>query len=142
MSKHNHLEISNDKLSRRVNRFSGLGGIASTSSAGLLRLASDVDRYMCKSIIGGGNSSNKIIFYNDDHSKMVMKGTCEILEKRFLRLTAPPRAELVRPQGIMKEHLRNQYIAGTYSGKKDYSWFCSQLKALRQNICVQRMFNE
>ena len=124
MSKHNHLEISNEKLSRRVNRFSGLGGIASISSAGFLGLASDVDRYMGKSIIGGGRSSNKINFNNDDYSKMIMKGTCEILEKRFLRLTAPPRAELVRPQGVMKEHLRNlnsklsqnQYISDTCIG--------------------------
>eukprot|EP01083_Nonionella_stella_P236124 829574_1 len=80
---------------------------------------------------------------------MTVKGTCKILEKPFLRLTAPPKSDKVRPQPILERHLANikklrkKIKTGKVKPKemKDYNWFCSQLKAIRQDLTVQRILN-
>ena len=38
---------------------------------------------------------------------MTVKGVCTKLEKEYLRLTAPPKAEAVRPEYILERHLDN-----------------------------------
>jgi hypothetical protein len=63
------------------------------------------------------------------------------LEKEYLRLTAPPKSELVRPQGILEQHLQNLQLEWSEPQHRDYVWFCSQLKAIRQDMTVQRIFN-
>jgi hypothetical protein len=100
---------------------------------------------------------------------MTVKGTCRILEKEYLRLTSPPKAELVRPQSILEQHLSNlkssyygtspttssstahhhpphthsqQQERKVHNGKsRDYHWYCSQFKAIRQDLTVQRIQN-
>ncbi len=156
------VKSNKSKLASRLNRFSGAGGIAHATSSQLHSAYSQgTEQFMGKSVIGG--SSKKLD--EEDYESMTVKGTCQVLEKEYLRLTAPPRAELVRPQGILEKHLRNlknqwkQYRQVLTSGKvnndynsndskkkkkkkqRDYNWFCSQLKAIRQDLTVQRIFN-
>eukprot|EP00557_Chaetoceros_sp_GSL56_P004406 CAMPEP_0176496772 /NCGR_PEP_ID=MMETSP0200_2-20121128/11369_1 /TAXON_ID=947934 /ORGANISM="Chaetoceros sp., Strain GSL56" /LENGTH=809 /DNA_ID=CAMNT_0017894741 /DNA_START=464 /DNA_END=2893 /DNA_ORIENTATION=+ len=153
-------DTSASKLASRANRFSGRGGLTMATSDDLHQeYARGVEKYMGKSVIGGGMSSSSSSWNNgegkkslqeEDYEKMTVKGTCQILEKEFLRLTAPPRAELVRPQPVLERHLENicqlreNMKIGkkiTSGGQKDYNWFCSQLKAIRQDMTVQRIFD-
>mmetsp|Transcript_54888 Transcript_54888/g.81663 ORF Transcript_54888/g.81663 Transcript_54888/m.81663 type:complete len:322 (+) Transcript_54888:373-1338(+) len=105
---------------------------------------------MGKSVIGGYKKQ----LDETDYEKMTVKGTCKRLEKDYLRLTAPPRAAAVRPQPVLEEHVRNlkkmwgqrdkedsDCSKGTGNVKHDYEWFCSQLKAVRQDLTVQRINN-
>ncbi len=136
------------RLASRADRFSGQGGIVSATSSGLHSgYSQGVDRYMGKTVIGG--NSKKL--GEEDYENMTVKGTCKVLEKSFLRLTAPPKSELVRPQPVLEKHLENitklrkkirtGKIASNTQNWKDYNWFCSQLKAMRQDLTVQRIFN-
>ena len=127
-------DASNDVLSSRAHRFQGPGGLADAASTGTT--VSGFDKYMGKATIGG---SGKVLDEND-FERMTVKGTCQTLEKEYLRLTAPPRAELVRPQPILERHLAN-IKADRAAGRHEYLWFCSQLKAIRQDCTVQRIQN-
>lgn len=125
-------------LSNRANRFSGRGGVkevASLSKAGGTS-SGEWDKYMGKTTIGGTNK----ILDEEDYEKMTIKGTCQTLEKAYLRLTAPPRAELVRPEPVLQRHLQNLKLE-RQKRSHDYLWFCSQLKAVRQDCTVQRIQN-
>jgi SAC3 family protein LENG8/THP3 len=127
-------ERSSSALAKRASRFNGPGGILDASS--VLTTVDGTDQYMGKRLIGG---SQKVLD-EEDFEKMTVKGTCMKLEKEYLRLTAPPRAELVRPQPVLERHLEN--LKAEYALKQrrhDYLWFCSQLKAVRQDCTVQRM---
>jgi len=91
-------------------------------------------------------SGSKKQLDENDYVRMTVKGTCQTLEKEYLRLTSPPRVEFVRPQSILKQHLSNlkeSYKAGkVHNGRhRDYDWYCSQFKALRQDLTVQRIIN-
>mmetsp|Transcript_3476 Transcript_3476/g.9069 ORF Transcript_3476/g.9069 Transcript_3476/m.9069 type:complete len:881 (-) Transcript_3476:737-3379(-) len=144
-SENNGFERSNKTLAARASRFSGRGGISdavgatSRSDAGI-----NVDRYMGKGVISGA----KKVLNEIDYEHMTVKGHCAVLEKDYLRLTSPPRAELVRPKHILEKHLSNlKKLWGKTekdrggNGKRDYLWFCSQLKAMRQDLTVQRIFD-
>jgi len=191
------LDYSEQAMAKRASRFSGRGGIREATSAnvrigkgiygGGRSSSSNHDRYMGKGTIGGDD----VTLSETDFEQMTVKGTSTTLEKNYLRLTAPPRAELVRPLGILQKHLRNlqreYYGSGStellsenessdvpsvlrermqtpqagwtmtdddremesvpngssdLSGRRkrrDYLWFCSQLKAIRQDCTVQRI---
>jgi hypothetical protein len=168
------------KLASRLNRFSGTGGTSGIQKNDLQFYSQNIDKYMGKTVIGGIKNTNGkqyksgglgggVVLDEEDYEQMTVKGTCHILEKEYLRLTAPPKAELVRPEHILKTHLENlqklwkeQRAGGggnnddsihkngkeeemNSSGKKkkkkknkktdkevekkrDYDWFCSQLK--------------
>jgi len=141
--------IEDKAMTERANRFRGKGGIHSASSTP--SSIANVDQYMGKTTIGGSNKK-----LNDvDYERMTVKGTCTKLEKEYLRLTSPPKSELVRPQSILQQHLNNlkhSYYKNnkihtgstrnTTAGKqRDYVWYCSQLKAIRQDLTVQRIIN-
>jgi hypothetical protein len=183
----NGMDHSHQAMAKRANRFSGRGGIHEATIANS-RCSNGVygnhkdDKYMGKGTIGG----TKATLDETDFEQMTVKGTSTTLEKEYLRLTAPPRAEFVRPFGILKQHLRNlqnEYYRcpgtesvrddrnattmlqdrmktpqvnwrivdrdGVHDGVKDssqicrrqhdYLWFCSQLKAIRQDCTVQRI---
>ena len=73
----------------------------------------------------------------------IVVGTCKVYEKEYLRLTSAPKPELVRPQPILEKHFSN--LKSEYSDlkcRRDYPWFCSQLKAIRQDCTVQHIKNE
>jgi len=121
-------------LDNRAKRFGSKTNHAKTCNS---LAANNVDKYMGKGLIGGSSKLDE-----SDYESMTVKGTCQVLEKEYLRLTAPPKAELVRPQSVLERHLKNlikEHATATVS--RDYVWFCSQLKAIRQDLTVQRIFN-
>jgi len=139
---HRGFNQSDSILSSRADRFSGPGGVQE-ATASSLRAGDDSSewhKYMGKSIIGGTETKLTEV----DFERMTIKGKNMTLEKDFLRLTAPPRAELVRPEPILQQHLANlkaEWRLGPEKRKHDYLWFCSQLKAVRQDCTVQRVQN-
>jgi SAC3 family protein LENG8/THP3 len=125
---------SSTTLADRANRFSGPGGNNDVRHA----TAKGIDaRYMGKGVIGG--SQKKLD--ETDYEQMKVKGTCQVLEKDYLRLTAPPKAELVRPLEILQQHLKNLKDEWKSVSRRDYNFFCSQMKSLRQDLTVQHIQN-
>lgn len=122
----------------RAKRFSGPGGNDAVVAFSSSQAAPGYARYMGQGIIGGASKLDE-----SDYEMMKVKGTCQTLEKEYLRLTAPPKAELVRPQPILKRHLENlkEERERVGDGRRDYQWFCSQLKAVRQDCTVQHLQN-
>lgn len=57
-------------------------------------------------------------------------GTCESLEKEYLRLTSLPRASSVRPPNILS--LALDLVKARWLEKADYKHACEQLKSIRQ----------
>ncbi|KAL7579537.1 hypothetical protein ACA910_007912 [Epithemia clementina (nom. ined.)] len=86
---------------------------------------------------------NSFDSYEESNQGAVVVGTCRMLEKEYLRLTSAPKPELVRPQPILERHfsnLKSEY--GDVKRRREYLWFCSQLKAIRQDCTVQHLKNE
>lgn len=67
-------------------------------------------------------------------------GRSQQLERRYLRLTAAPDPEMVRPLPILKETL--QLLKGKWMQDNDYSYICEQFKSLRQDLTVQHIKND
>jgi len=136
-------DSNQSRLSERAHRFQGKGGILSAVASTAKSAAENVEKYMGKTTIGGSNKQ----LDERDYEEMTVKGTCRTLEKEYLRLTSPPREELVRPQAILQRHLENlkrsYYELGkVHNGRnREYDWYCSQFKALRQDLTVQRIQN-
>lgn len=162
----NGFESSKKILAKRANRFSGKGGLDNSSNDFTSQIAptTKLGQYMGLSVIhgggnGGGGTHKKSSKFKTnscftkgslpssaadkakDYEKMTVKGTCTRLEKDFFRLTAPPQATMVRPQPILQHHLKN--LKQIFVTKEhDYEWLCSQLKAVRQDLTVQRINND
>lgn len=127
-------QTSKEKLKARTNRFKNYTSKenAKVEEYGSGSLASESLRYTY-----GGSEKD---LDERDFERMTVKGTCTILEKEFLRLNSPPKAELVRPQKILEKHLRNLKVSWLQKSI-DYQSICSQLKAIRQDCTVQRINN-
>jgi hypothetical protein len=67
-------------------------------------------------------------------------GTCEILEKNYFRLTAPPNPNTVRPLSVLERAL--EHVIARWKDTKDYTYVCDQLKSIRQDLTVQRIKNQ
>lgn len=68
---------------------------------------------------------------------LTVKGTCQEVEKRYLRLTSAPDPNTVRPEDVLKKAL-----AMVQNTHKNYFYKCEQLKSIRQDLTVQRIKNE
>jgi hypothetical protein len=66
-------------------------------------------------------------------------GTNENLEKSYFRLTAPPKAETVRPLHVLKKTLA--MLMEKWKAEKNYNYICNQFKSLRQDLTVQHIKN-
>lgn len=67
-------------------------------------------------------------------------GTSEVLEKRYLRLTAPPVPSNVRPERILRQTL--DLLKKKWRKEGNYSYVCDQFKSMRQDLTVQRIRND
>ncbi|KAK0620217.1 SAC3/GANP/Nin1/mts3/eIF-3 p25 family-domain-containing protein [Immersiella caudata] len=67
-------------------------------------------------------------------------GTCQTLEKRYLRLTAPPVPSQVRPESVLRQTL--ELLKQKWRKEQNYSYICDQFKSMRQDLTVQNIRNE
>ncbi|KAK4448017.1 SAC3/GANP/Nin1/mts3/eIF-3 p25 family-domain-containing protein [Podospora aff. communis PSN243] len=67
-------------------------------------------------------------------------GTSQALEKRFLRLTAPPVPSQVRPESMLRRTL--EFLKQKWRKEQNYSYICDQFKSMRQDLTVQNIRNE
>ncbi|KAF1001988.1 SAC3 family protein A-like [Apium graveolens] len=82
---------------------------------------------------GGKDTAVKEI----DADSLSVKGTCQALEKCFLRLTSAPDPATVRPEEVLEKALLM-----VQKSQKNYLYKCDQLKSIRQDLTVQRIRNE
>ncbi|KAF3041785.1 hypothetical protein E8E11_001739 [Didymella keratinophila] len=66
-------------------------------------------------------------------------GTNMALEKSYFRLTAPPKAETVRPLVVLEKTLA--MLTKKWRAEKNYNYICNQFKSLRQDLTVQHIKN-
>ncbi|AQK86526.1 Putative SAC3/GANP family protein [Zea mays] len=72
-----------------------------------------------------------------DWDALTVKGTCQEIEKRYLRLTEAPDPAKIRPEDVLEKAL-----AMVETSQKNYLYKCDQLKSIRQDLTVQRIQNE
>ncbi|CAL5365737.1 unnamed protein product [Camellia sinensis] len=72
-----------------------------------------------------------------DWDSLTVKGTCQEIEKRYLRLTSAPDPSTVRPEEVLEKALLM-----VQSSQKNYLYKCDQLKSIRQDLTVQHIHNE
>ncbi|RKO99898.1 hypothetical protein CXG81DRAFT_4323, partial [Caulochytrium protostelioides] len=73
-----------------------------------------------------------------DHHTIV--GTCQQLEKRYLRLTSAPNPATVRPLPVLRKTLA--FLEQKWREEGNYVYICNQFKSLRQDLTVQRIKND
>lgn len=145
------MDRSSRALLKRQARF-GLGTASSSTGSSDLQ---DYSKYMGLSTINSNATNTKVNLTEEDYERMTVKGECQTLEKDYLRLTAPPKPEMVRPESILRQHLHNlvssknvhenddnSITSPKMYASKDYLWMCSQYKALRQDLTIQRIQND
>ncbi|CAN6844204.1 unnamed protein product [Brassica oleracea] len=71
-----------------------------------------------------------------DWDALTVKGTCQEIEKRYLRLTSAPDPTTVRPEDVLEKAL-----SMVQDSPKNYLYKCDQLKSIRQDLTVQRIHN-
>ncbi|KAF2124921.1 hypothetical protein P153DRAFT_116554 [Dothidotthia symphoricarpi CBS 119687] len=75
----------------------------------------------------------------DDTLAGPVVGLNQSLEKSYFRLTAPPKAETVRPLHILHKTLA--MLTQKWKTEKNYNYICNQFKSLRQDLTVQHIKN-
>jgi SAC3 family protein LENG8/THP3 len=78
-----------------------------------------------------------------DLEQLIVVGTCQKVEKDYLRLTSAPAPNTVRPLPVLKQALK--LVQEKWEKNKGtpecYVYMCSQLKSLRQDLVVQHIRN-
>jgi len=75
----------------------------------------------------------------DERSTAIIVGMNQNLEKGYFRLTAPPKAETVRPLPVLEKTLA--MLTKKWKADKNYNYICNQFKSLRQDLTVQHIKN-
>ncbi|KAJ3313329.1 hypothetical protein HDV04_002134 [Boothiomyces sp. JEL0838] len=84
--------------------------------------------------------------FGDDHQDFVnwdgvsIIGTCQDLEKPYLRLTSAPDPSTVRPLSVLTKTL--EYLKEKWKKEENYTFICDQFKSMRQDLTVQQIKNE
>ncbi|XP_037074842.1 leukocyte receptor cluster member 8-like [Pollicipes pollicipes] len=114
---------TSEQLQKRASRFAGDRG--SSRPRPRLQLQS-----VLQSSVTAGEDGEEL-----DWSSLHIVGTCQDLEKRFLRLTAAPEASSVRPPDVLRRSL--ELVKAKWKKTQDYHNACDQLKSIRQDLTVQ-----
>ena len=67
-------------------------------------------------------------------------GRCQILEKKYFRLTSAPNPDTVRPLHVLHKTL--DLLKRKWKTENNYSYICDQFKSLRQDLTVQHIKTE
>ena len=82
-----------------------------------------------------GNDEDEIFDKTEQYS---VAGTCETMEKRYLRLTSAPDPSLVRPEPILRRWLTELESLWAHK-KKEWKYIEDQMRAIRQDVTVQNL---
>eukprot|EP01138_Halocafeteria_seosinensis_P014111 gb/GECG01014409.1/.p1 GENE.gb/GECG01014409.1/~~gb/GECG01014409.1/.p1 ORF type:complete len:594 (+),score=82.44 gb/GECG01014409.1/:1-1782(+) len=88
-------------------------------------------------VLFGGGCNNEL--GDLDWDSLTIQGTSNKLEKRYLRLTAPPDPADVRPEPVLKKALK--WVMKQVEEGASYVFLNDQLKSIRQDLVVQRIRN-
>ena len=73
----------------------------------------------------------------ENWDRLAVVGTCQKLEKRYLRLTSEPDPTTVRPLHVLRETMK--LLKSKWKADRDYGYICDQFKSVRQDLTVCRM---
>jgi hypothetical protein len=122
------MQIENNKRANRFERFAEHLNNPTTSAA--VAAAAPVDVRIDFS-------------YDEDDvfeltGKYAVVGTCDRMEKRYLRLTSAPDPALVRPEPILSRWLNE--LEGIWSRReREWKYVEDQMRAIRQDLTVQNI---
>lgn len=126
------------KAAKRQQRFQDDAGALTGASKSPGALEKRQDRF-ADSLRSPGFSTRAQTPPPDVHQGPVV-GTCQVLEKRFFRLTSAPKPEAVRPLPVLKEALK--FVVKKFEHDNNYNYLWDQFKSLRQDLTVQHIRNE
>lgn len=124
-------QVDDERLQQRAARFSDVKADSSSVESPLKRKK-----------ITSGSLSNKFsedLVGDIDWTGYHVVGTCQDLEKSFLRLTKAPAATEVRPVHVLQLSLQN--VREKWLKKQDYFYACDQLKSIRQDLTVSAYYS-
>ncbi|EEQ29736.1 SAC3/GANP domain-containing protein [Microsporum canis CBS 113480] len=75
-----------------------------------------------------------------DPSEGPIVGRSTALEKRYLRLTAAPNPDNVRPLPVLRKSL--DLLKKRWKQENNYGYICDQFKSMRQDLTVQHIKND
>eukprot|EP00850_Spirogloea_muscicola_P015681 SM000122S25788 [mRNA] locus=s122:290865:297556:+ [translate_table: standard] len=126
-----------DRRLKRAKRFDharsrggGVGGSAGERRATAYKMAWAHHALQASANANGGEASVEDM----DWDQLTVRGTCQEIPKKYLRLTSAPDPSTVRPEEVLKKALTM-----VKDSTKSYLYKCDQLKSIRQDLTVQRI---
>ncbi|EGR29333.1 sac3 ganp domain protein [Ichthyophthirius multifiliis] len=76
-----------------------------------------------------------------DYEKWNIVGTCQDIEKPYLRLTKEPSPDQIRPEEILKKSLK--FLLNKWKNREcEYQYIQDQFRSIRQDLVIQHIRNE
>jgi len=126
------------KKQKKVAEFRATAGVSKFNDLEKRKKRFDLSDNSSPSSYYNNYHNNDVIMSDIDQGPIV--GTCQILEKQYFRLTAPPKAETVRPLEVLKKTI--ELLVKKWKEEHNYTYICDQFKSMRQDLTVQHVKNE